>query len=179
MLLDMKSSTSKAEKLGHIQYFKLLKEYYSDLSDPIVNYGGEIYQYVGDEVVVSWKYNDGGSNNNSLNCFFEMKALLQNQSKKYESVFGVIPSFKAGIHLGKVTTGEIGAIKKDIIFSGDVLNTTARIQGLCNKYKVDLLTSEKLIMALDISKEFELKELEKVELRGRNEKIKLFAIMKP
>ena len=55
MFLDMKSSTTFAEKLGHQKYFKMLKEYYRDLSQPIVDHGGEIYQYVGDEIVISWK----------------------------------------------------------------------------------------------------------------------------
>ncbi len=52
-----------------------------------------------------------------------------------------MPEFKAGFHIGKVITAEIGVIKKDIIFTGDVLNTTARIQGLSNTYEVDMITS--------------------------------------
>ena len=34
LFLDMKSSTTIAEKIGHVKYFEMLKEYYSDLSDP-------------------------------------------------------------------------------------------------------------------------------------------------
>lgn len=178
MFLDMKSSTTIAEKLGHVAYFKMLKEYYADLSDPIIEYGGEIYMYVGDEVIVTWKYKRGVTNDNCLHCFFAMKAALSNQAKKYELEFGVIPTFKAGIHLGKVTTGEIGVIKKEITFSGDVLNTTARIQGLCNNHGVDLLTSEKLIKALKVGSAFYAQGLGAAELRGRNEKINLFTIEK-
>ena len=46
MFLDMKSSTTIAEKIGHVKYFEMLREYYSDLSNPIVQYHGEVYQYV-------------------------------------------------------------------------------------------------------------------------------------
>ena len=74
MFLDMKSSTTIAESLGHVKYFEMLKEYYSDLSDPIIKYSGEIYQYVGDEIVVSWKLKNGLQNNNCIQCFFAMKA---------------------------------------------------------------------------------------------------------
>ena len=107
-----------------------------------------------------------------------MKSTLSNQANKYNLEFGLVPTFKAGIHLGSVTTGEVGVIKKEIIFSGDVLNTTARIQGLCNKYAVDLLTSEQVIQAMDLGNEFQSHSIEEVELRGRNEKIKLFTIEK-
>jgi adenylate cyclase len=177
MFLDMKSSTTFAEQLGHLRYFELLKEYYVDLSDPIIQYGGEIYEYVGDEVIVTWRLKEGFANN-SLNCFFAMKEALNNQAKKYQSEYGVTPTFKAGIHFGKVTTGEIGVIKKEITFSGDVLNTTARIQGLCNTYKVDLLISEELANAMESNEAFKSKALGEAELRGRNERINLFTIEK-
>ena len=176
MFLDMKSSTTIAEKLGHVEYFKMLKAYYSDLSDPIVEHAGELYKYVGDEVIISWTLQKGLSNNNCLNCFFAMKQALKQQATKYHATFGLLPTFKAGLHYGKVTTGEIGVIKKEITFTGDVLNTTARIQGLCNDYQTDVLISAQLVELLNLDEEFQLQELGETELRGRNEKIDLFTI---
>ncbi len=55
MFLDMNSSTTIAEKLGHIEYFELLSEYYSDLTNAIIDHYGEVYQYIGDEIVITWK----------------------------------------------------------------------------------------------------------------------------
>lgn len=176
MFLDMKSSTTIAERLGHIKYFDMLRECYFDLSEPIVKYSGEIYQYVGDEIIVSWKLKSVSENNNCIQCFFAMKEAIRNQTTKYNEKFGLLPEFKAGFHLGKVTTGEIGVIKKDIIFTGDVLNTTARIQGLCNHYKVDILIWRDLIKELDIDAQFEIKSLGENKLRGRDEKMELFTI---
>lgn len=176
MFLDMKSSTTIAEDLGHVKYFEMLKEYYADLSGPIVNYSGEIYQYVGDEIVVTWKLKNGLHENNCIRCFIAMKRALKKQMKKYNEIFGVLPGFKAGFHLGKVTTGEIGIIKKEIIFTGDVLNTTARIQGLCNNYNVDVLISGSLIKQLEADPQFQYTSLGENELRGRDEKIELFTI---
>jgi adenylate cyclase len=91
--------------------------------------------------------------------------------------FGWMPGFKAGIHLGKVTTGEIGVLKKDITFSGDVLNTTARIQALCNTYNVDLLLSGHLIKHLNLPAPFHIIPLGEKQLRGRDEKIELFSVL--
>ncbi|MBK7871052.1 MAG: adenylate/guanylate cyclase domain-containing protein [Saprospiraceae bacterium] len=177
MFLDMKSSTTIAEKLGHIRYFELLKEYYADISDAVIQYSGEIYQYVGDEMVVSWKYKDGVANNNCIKCFFAMKKDLGKRSNWYNKKFGLQPSFKAGLHCGDVTTGEIGVIKKDIIFAGDVLNATARIQALCNTYHVEILISADLIKDLNLSSEFQIKSLGQNELRGKEEDLELFTIL--
>ena len=176
MFLDMKSSTTIAEKIGHVKYFEMLSEYYSDLSDPIIQYYGEVYQYVGDEIIVSWKLKNGLQDNNCLKCFFAMKESLRYRSEKYQSKFEILPSFKAGFHFGRVTTGEIGVLKKDIVFSGDVLNTTARIQGLCNHYNVDILISEHLKNKMNIESEFQIQSHGINELRGRNESLELFTV---
>ena len=176
MFLDMKSSTAIAEKIKHIAYFEMLKDYYADLSEQIIEYDGEIYQYVGDEVVISWKYKPNLMNRDPLDCFFAMKKSLCNQADKYIAKYGVVPTFKAGIHLGSVTTGEIGEIKKEIIFSGDVLNTTARIQELCNSYKVDILISKDYLDVINPEPEFTMKALGDTELRGKMQKVSLYTV---
>jgi adenylate cyclase len=173
---DMKSSTSIAEQLGHIKYFELLKEYYSDFSEAIIRHSGEVYQYIGDEIVISWKYEDGIKNNNCIHCFFAMSKDLEKKADWYTSTFGVVPTFKAGLHVGKVTTGEIGGLKKEIIFTGDVLNTTARIQSLCNQYKVDLLVSKDLIKSVEFEPEFKINSLGVIELKGKEQDMELFTI---
>lgn len=171
MFLDLRGSTTMAEKLGHSTYFRLLQQFFSDISDPIVNGWGEIYQYVGDEVVVSWPKYLGLKNNNCVECFFQCKGVILERSKDYEAKFGAVPEFKAGIHLGKVAIGEVGVVKRDILFSGDVLNTTARIQSMCNELGVDLLISEDLYSQL--SGKVEVNEMIECQLRGKNTATKL------
>jgi len=105
MFLDMKSSTTIAEKLGHLRYYELLNQYYEDISDAILNTYGEVYQYVGDEIIVSWQLGKGLEYNNCLKCFFMIKQIFAQESKKYIDLFGLVPGFKAGIHCGKVTSG--------------------------------------------------------------------------
>ena len=176
MFLDMKSSTTIAEELGHLKYFELLKSYYSDFSEAIIKTSGEVYQYVGDEVVISWKTHKGLKNNNCIQCFNLMKNALLNNADSYQSNYGVVPSFKAGMHIGLVTTGEIGELKKEIIFTGDVLNTTARIQSLCNDYAVDLLVSEQLVNLLNLDTRHQIVSLGTKELKGRSQEVNLFSI---
>jgi len=176
MFLDMKSSTTIAENIGHVKYFEMLREYYSDLTQSIIDHSGEIYQYVGDEIVISWKLKRGLLNNNFLKCFYSMKARIRSQEEKYRSNFDVLPDFKAGIHLGPVTAGEIGVIKKDIIYTGDVLNATARIQGLCNAHNEDLLISDQLRREITAAAEYRFRTLGNIELRGRNKEMELYAV---
>ena len=176
MFLDMKSSTTIAEKLGHLEYFKLLRAYYDCFTNAIIDYEGEIYQYVGDEIILSWRVQKDKRNNRCIDCFFAMKEHLKNKESWFKKQFGLIPIFKAGIHFGKVTTGEIGAIKKEILFSGDVLNVAARIQGLCNSYDVDLIVSDDMLKQLELHYNYDSKFLGVSKLRGKEEKKELYTV---
>jgi len=101
---------------------------------------------------------------------------IQGNSETYIRRFELVPEFKAAIHIGEVTTGEIGIIKKDIVFSGDVLNTTARIQSLCNSLQAKLLVSEDLLHRLDLNEKFISRPKGEIELRGKENKVRLFEI---
>lgn len=176
MFLDIKSSTTIAEKLGHVRYFKLLNDFFGDITDSILKFKGEIYQYVGDEIIVSWKPISGTNQANCLKCFFDISRTIEEVATRYEKEYGLVPDFKAGFHCGEVTTGEIGVLKKEIIFSGDVLNTTARIQSKCNEYGVRLLVSQDLRELLPTMQNINYDDIGTVELRGRESSIKLFAV---
>jgi len=41
MFLDMRSSTTIAENLGHVMYFKMLREYFADLSEAVIKHSGQ------------------------------------------------------------------------------------------------------------------------------------------
>ena len=105
-----------------------------------------------------------------------IKETFRVESENYLKEFGLIPEFKAGFHYGTVTTGEIGVLKKEIFFTGDVLNTTARIQSNCNKYNTDILISEDLLLELTEDDFYKQSEIGECELKGRQESIKLFSI---
>lgn len=173
MFLDLNSSTTIAESLGDERYHELLKDFFSDITNPILDNNGEIYQYVGDEVIVAWRYEDGIKNNQCVKCFFEIKVHIEKLREKYLRRYGLVPAFKAGIHCGKVVAGEIGIIKRDITYSGDVLNTTSRILTLCKEFDTEILTSADLIAELKLSESFEARTLGSIKLRGKEKEVLL------
>jgi adenylate cyclase len=176
MFLDMRSSTTIAEKIGNEKYFDLLNEIFSDITGTILDNEGEIYQYIGDEIVISWPMQKGIQNANFINCFLHIRSKLVELQPKYKRKYGIIPELKAGLHYGQVMAGEVGVIKKDIIYSGDVLNTTARIQEQCNNYGVDILISKETFDLVAKKGAYELIPLGSIELRGKENKIDLNTI---
>ena len=167
MFLDLKSSTTIAEKLGHIKYHNLLNNFFDDINDSIIFSKGEIYQYIGDEISVSWTMKNGIENANCIQCFFNIVDKIKKESANYLDKFGIVPEFKTGFHCGEVTIGEVGVVKREIVFTGDVLNTAARIQQLCNTYKVNLLISKKLLDLLPAENHYSIQAIGEIILRGK------------
>lgn len=178
MFVDMKDSTTIAEKIGHKMYFKLLRDYYQSFSDAILKNYGVVYQYVGDEIVITWKLNTGLKDNHCIQCFFDMKIALQKQKNYFEKKYNFTPDFKAALHFGQVTAGEIGALKKDIFFTGDVLNTTARIFSYTNTYNADLLISENSIKKLSLGELYKVINKGQHQLKGKEQAITIYEIKK-
>jgi len=176
MFLDLKSSTTIAEKLGHIKYHNLLNDFFDDINDSIIFTKGEIYQYIGDEITVSWIMKKGIENENCLRCFFSIRDKIESNSNKYIKRFGLVPDFKAGLHCGNITIGEVGVIKKEIVFTGDVLNTASRIQELCNTYGERLLVSKELLDVLQIKNRYSKKIIDEVTLKGKRRKNILYTL---
>ncbi len=127
MFLDLNSSTTIAEKIGHTKFFNLLNDFFQDITDEIILHKGEIVDYVGDEIIISWKLKEGLEEGYCIACFYAMEKKISELGEKYDRNYGIRPTFKAGMHCGIATIGEIGKIKKEIAFLGDVMNTTARM----------------------------------------------------
>ncbi len=176
---DMKSSTSITERLGHARYFEFLRAYYNALAGAVVDHEGEVYQYIGDEIVVSWTETDGLRDANCVRCALAMKRDLRGRAAWFEDRFGVAPDFRAGLQVGPVTTGEIGALKKEIVFTGDVLNQTARIQALCKPLGADILVGDELASRLGDGEGWGVRSVGHQELRGKDQPVELFALEDP
>ena len=94
----------------------------------------------------------------------------------YEDAYGIAPFFKAGVNIGSVMAAEVGLARREIAYHGDVLNTAARIQSLCNKYEAALLCSEMVVNNLLNAGDYELSEKEEIVLRGKTEAVKVFEV---
>jgi adenylate cyclase len=177
MFLDLKDSTTIAERLGHIVYSKLLQQCFIDLNKLISMSGAQIYQYVGDEAVLTWKVKQYSKIfAEPIKLFFRYKKKLEKRSKFYKSKFGIVPEFKAGIHAGVVTVAEIGDIKREIAYHGDVVNTASRLRSACNEFDKKLLASEYVVRNTDNTDKYEISEIGSVKLKGKINSIKVFSI---
>ncbi len=179
MFIDMKSSTTIAESLGHEKFSRLVQDVFNDMS-MIYNYQGEIYQYLGDGAIISWDVRHGVKDMNCIRSFFAFVRVIERRSRYYTRRYGDVPKFKAGLHVGKTMVLQVGSIRRDISYNGDTVNTTARIESMCNFYKKDLLISGVLYEYLDDKEkaEFTIKEVDNsaIKLKGKKKSILIYSV---
>ncbi len=176
MFMDLKSSTTTAEKLGHLRYSAFIRDCFADINEVLFPFRAQVYQYVGDEIVVTWPIHEGLKDHFCVRFYFACKKQFQNKAEYYGTNYGLLPEFKAGVHMGKVTAVEIGEIKKDIAYHGDTLNTAARIQGVCNEYKRDLIVSAHVLAEIGTNQRMKTETLGMILLRGKTEKIGIVGV---
>jgi adenylate cyclase len=169
MFADLKSSTSIAEDLGNLAYSRFLRDCFQDLNLVTRRYPVDIYQYVGDEAVLTCQWRTDVDISNMFSLFFDFSKRLKKRRDLYIRKYGKYPEFKAGINGGQVTTTEIGTIRSDIAFHGDVVNTTARIQELCNQLKHKLLVSSRVIENFKTPKNITILPMGTFELKGKKD----------
>jgi adenylate cyclase len=81
------------------------------------------------------------------------------------------------LYIGSATVLEVGEIKREISYLGDVLNTASRIQGKCSEVGEDLLVSEVLLDRLTpIPDDLKVLPIGTVELRGREQTVNIFSV---
>jgi adenylate cyclase len=176
MFMDLKSSTTTAERLGHLLYSAFIRDCFADINEMIFPFQAQVYQYVGDEIVVTWPLREGLKDQNCIRFYFACKEKFHNRIEYYSKNYGFLPEFKAGMHMGKVTVVEIGEIKKDIAYHGDTLNTAARIQGICKHYNEDFIVSEYVIEKIGSDINIKTRALGEILLRGKAQKIGIVSV---
>lgn len=176
LFMDLKSSTTIAEKLGNIKYSELIKDCFADVNKLVDRYHADIYQYVGDEVVLTWRTKNVIDTHYPIKLYHALEEKIEKRKAYYKKKYGLVPEFKAGVHGGVVTVAEIGNIKRDIAYHGDVLNTASRIQDQCNKYHEHYLISDDLLKRMGSLNGYELKSIGAISLKGKTHTVSVHAV---
>jgi class 3 adenylate cyclase len=176
MFLDLANSTSLAESMGELRVQSLLTRFFFDIDGAIVAHGGEVHAYVGDEVIVTWPLDERISGGRCIDCFFAIADSIAERADSYRQEFGMVPSFRAGLHAGHVVISECGSSRRQLAYFGDTVNVTARLQEHCKEVGRNLLVSADLLRLMKLKPSFAVETLGEVRLRGRAAAIELFAV---
>ncbi len=167
VFIDLVDSTAIAQEVGALQFTHFKHDFFSDLSDAVLDTDGQIIQYVGDEVMLSWREEEARATGGPLNFLRLARERLEAREHHYLQAYGFTPRFRTGVHAGQVVVAEVGDIRRDIVYSGDVVNTAARLLQACRPSGVTLLISREAHDLMPEAFRQNFRPREAIELRGR------------
>ena len=173
VFIDLRNSTTIAEKLTK-DYFEFIRDFIFCISAGVMEHNGRIYQYVGDEIVAWWPSSSINARK-AVQALIESRKILNINNDIFKSNYDIVPEYKAGMHAGKVTVGQVGIARKELVMSGDTINTASRIRSACNDLNQKFLVSKEIIELLQM-KDWQTESMGEVDLKGKNENIELFAL---
>lgn len=176
LFVDIAGSTSLAERLGGLGIHRFLDKTFRSLTGPIIDCRGEVLNYVGDEIIVTWSEASGAVDCRPLRCFLAMREILQKLQDRFEKEFGVAPRIRGSLHFGPVIVGEIGDIKRAIVFNGDVMNTAARLEELSRNVEGGFVASRAAIDRFKTAPPVTLHDLGVRDIRGKSDGIAVMGL---
>ncbi len=176
MYLDLNDSTPLNAQLGNERYLKFREDFFVDAGKAIYLTCGDVSQYQGDEILITWPSKLAFKNNNSVNLFFLAQTFIESRRAHYLQEYGVIPTFKASLHCGELTFSVAGYNKISVHFTGTTLNEGARIIGECHALQHNFLTSEAFVKRLLPDSSYTVERLGSYALKGVQDKMLIYAI---
>src|SRR6516162_1282735 len=173
LFLDINDSTGLAERLGAVQIKSLVGKFLFDISKPITDYGGEIYLYKGDGLIALWDWREAIRNNRILRVIDAVFATIRRERREYLEQFGVVPSFRIGIHGGEVVVSEQGDTKRAIGVYGSTINIAARMEEAAKTHNVACAISGDVAQALSDG-EHQLLPIGHEQVKGISVEIPIF-----
>ena len=77
------------------------------------------------------------------------------------------PRIRGSLHFGAVIVGEIGDIKRTIVFNGDVMDTAARLEELSRGVEGGFLAPHAAMEQFRSALPVKLRDLRRIPIRGR------------
>lgn len=174
MFIDMKNSTAIAEKMNDSKkFYSFVNECFYFMTGPTLKHQAYILKYIGDEIIFHWEVNTGFKNDNCVKLHFEIQKIMKEKEGYFLKKYGFAPEFKSGIHGGECIGAFLGHLKKTIDYSGDTVNTAARIQGMCNEHEASLLISQYIYNGLGTARN-RFDKTGQLELKGKEERVLVY-----
>ena len=176
MFIDFLDARGLSNRLGDIRAQSLISAVLFDIDAAVSEFGGEIHRYIGDELVVTWPLRRATKNARCINCALSIAEVLRANAEHYRNAYGEVPRLRIALHGGPVVVSEIGDDRREIVYFGDTINTTARLRGLAKKIQRGLVISAALLEHMRLPDGVRAEDMGAFELSGKAEATPVYAV---
>lgn len=177
---DISGFTAIAERLQPEELVGVLSEYFDELANEIQASGGTVDKYIGDGVLAFWGAPEHRADHARRACLAALG--MQSRIDRFNgriAAQGHEPfRTRIGVHTGEVIVGVIGnQARLNYTVMGDAVNVASRVEQLCKHYRTAILITEDTYRAS--GKDLRVRELDRVNIRGRGQPILLYELLTP
>jgi class 3 adenylate cyclase len=176
MFCDIRGFTTISETLDAMEVTTLLNEYFSEMNQVIFAHNGTINKYVGDAIIAVFGLLDQEKDLSdvSLKCAHAMLERLDLLNERWKEKKWPEINIGIGLHRGQLIHGNIGSPQRmEYTVIGDTVNIASRIADLNSRLGVRLLFTQEILESVH-EPLADLKNLGEFDLKGKNNKVRLF-----
>lgn len=178
LFCDIRKFTTIAEDLDPKKVGQLLNIYYGKMHSVIVKHGGEINQFVGDEIFATFgaPVPIEAPCTAAVNCAKEMIESLGEINTQLEDIIELDIFVGIGIHFGPIVAGNLGSDDRiSYAITGDTVNTAKRIESLTREVPNAILVSD--VIFKQFNGTYQLESLGEVKVKGRRKTFDVYQVL--
>ncbi len=174
MFSDLRDFTPLAERFKPGKVIELLNDYFSRVGSPIMQMGGFIDTYNGDEIMALF----GGSPDFAVRAGIGMRRELERFNRDLELAEQPRLAMGIGVNTGPLVLGTLGAkerLKCGVV--GDTVTLASRIEQLTKQYGAPFLIGESTYAGLTEGLRASIRVVDRVAVKGKQRGVTLYEVL--
>jgi len=174
MFADLRGFTPLAERLEPRTIIELLNRYFASMEQPILQAGGFVDSFAGDEIKVLFD----ASADNAVRAGISMWRSLEELNSRSVALGQPELLMGIGVSTGPVVLGTVGGpnrIQCSVI--GDTVNLASRLEQLTKVYRGRFLIGGHTFQNLTHAHDFLIRRVDRVAVKGKNAAIDVFEVI--
>ena len=175
---DLANFTTLSERFEPERIVSLLNEYFTEMSQVILDSQGVIDKYQGDGIMAFWgapiplEAHAARACLAALECQVRMNKINESLSRE-----GIPPlSMRIGLHSGDAVVGNMGSAQRfDYTIIGDNVNLASRLEGVNKQFGTKVIISETTYQ--QAGDRIEARELDLIAVKGKEKPIRIYELL--
>jgi adenylate cyclase len=178
LFADLSQFTAISEGMAPEDLIGILNEYFTPMTQIIMNHQGTLDKYIGDAIMALWGAPVSMADHARKACAaaVHMQQELRVLQKGWQE--RSLPALwaRVGLHSGPVVAGNVGSKERfNFTVLGDTVNLASRLEGINKFYGTEIILSESTYR--QVADEFLVRELDTVRVKGRVQPVIIYELV--
>jgi CheY-like chemotaxis protein len=176
---DIRRFTNFSDSISCTNVYRFLNSYFAVMEPGVREYGGFVYQYVGDEIMALFDLIDDAFSDSGVRAALAFQKRILPKYNDGRARAGYEPiEVGVGVNTGPVAIGIAGTPHRmDACAFGGSVNLAARCQSLTKEFKAPIIITQDTYDHLQDQSKYEVKALGDIEIRRMEDKVPLYEVL--